>query len=320
MNSPRIVAIAWGIILAIIIGCGGGGAGTGGGGGGVSVSLSPSYAAPAFGQTVDLVATVSGLTNQTVSWSADGGTVSATGARTATYTAPATAGTYIVRATASDGVTVGTSTMSVAAIGVTVSPSNPSVGAGKTVSFTSAVTGTADQRVTWSTTGGTVTSTGTGTATYTAPSSPGTYFVTATSVADNTRFGRATVTVTSIGGNVARITGRISNQQTGVGVGNIDVAIYNNAGTLLTTLRSTSNGTFSGLVDISAKSMQVTTASLGNGFYKAFEYNFKRYSTLVATCRASLPTLFAGSNVTLPTDVEIIPTSSPPPPPPNGCQ
>lgn len=59
---------------------------------------------------------------------------------------------------------------------VTVSPSSAAVAAGGTLRLTALVTGASDQRVTWTTTGGTVASDGT----FTAPVTPGTVRVVAT--------------------------------------------------------------------------------------------------------------------------------------------
>lgn len=66
------------------------------------------------------------------------------------------------------------------AVTMRVAPRSANVVAGGSVAFTATVLGTADQRVTWSTSGGSVSAQGV----YTAPSTAGTYLVTATSVAD----------------------------------------------------------------------------------------------------------------------------------------
>jgi len=79
----------------------------------VAVSLSPTTASVAAGATRQFTATVTGTSNLAVNWSvqeAGGGTVSASGL----YTAPATAGTYHVKATsAADGTKVATATVTV---------------------------------------------------------------------------------------------------------------------------------------------------------------------------------------------------------------
>ena len=79
---------------------------------------------------------------------------------------------------------------------ISVNPAQKSLMAGQTAQFTATIGGTADTRVTWSATAGTVSSTGL----YTAPAAiaqPATATVTATSVADSTRTATATVQLTT---------------------------------------------------------------------------------------------------------------------------
>jgi hypothetical protein len=75
---------------------------------------------------------------------------------------------------------------------VSVSPTSASVQVGGTQQFSVTVTGTSNTGVSWSATGGTISSTGL----YTAGSSAGTFGATAVSVADSTKSAQATVTVT----------------------------------------------------------------------------------------------------------------------------
>jgi hypothetical protein len=136
-----------------------------------------------------------------VSWSvqegAAGGVITAGGS----YTAPATAGTYhVVATTTAAPIQTGTATVTVTAppvVTVTVAPSTPSVVPGGTVAFTATVTGTGTTGVTWSVqegaAGGAITAGGS----YTAPATAGTYHVRATSMADASKSGTATVTVTA---------------------------------------------------------------------------------------------------------------------------
>ena len=78
--------------------------------------------------------------------------------------------------------------------GVVISPATAAVTVGGKLQFTSTVEGSAtDTNVTWSATGGSVSSSGA----FTAPSGAGTVYVTATSVADPTKKGVAAVTVTA---------------------------------------------------------------------------------------------------------------------------
>jgi hypothetical protein len=158
----------------------------------VAVSLSPTSATLLTGGTQQFTATVTGSSNTSVTWSATGGTVSASGL----YTAPATAGTYTVKATsAADTTKSASATCTVsapAAVAISVSPTSASVSTGGTQQFTATVTGSSNTSVTWSATGGTVSASGL----YTAPATAGTYTVKATSVADTTKSASAAVTVT----------------------------------------------------------------------------------------------------------------------------
>lgn len=76
-------------------------------------------------------------------------------------------------------------------LSVNINPSSASVQIGQQQQFTATVTGSSNTSVTWSASGGTVTSSGL----YTAPLTTGNYFVTATSVADTTKSAKANVTV-----------------------------------------------------------------------------------------------------------------------------
>ena len=78
-------------------------------------------------------------------------------------------------------------------VSVTLTPNSTSLTTGGSMQFTVTVSGTSNTAVTWSATGGTITSSGM----YTAPGNPGTYTVKATSVADSTKSASATVTVTA---------------------------------------------------------------------------------------------------------------------------
>jgi|GEM_PF-944979 len=159
----------------------------------VSVTVDPSSVNLTVSQTQQFAATVTGTTNQAVTWSvkqANGGTINNTGL----YTAPATAGTFNVEATWTFGSLVkkGTATVTVA-LGIGITPSSVTLNAGGTQTFTA--TGIASSNVTWSVeegaTGGSITSQGA----YTAPASAGTYHVRATNSADVNKYARATVMV-----------------------------------------------------------------------------------------------------------------------------
>jgi hypothetical protein len=170
----------------------------------IAVVTAPSQADVAPGTTVQFAAQVTGTSDSSVSWSVDeagGGTVGANGL----YTAPATEGTYHVRA--ASAVASGSNAASVVrvkanapavpaptpAVAISISPTTATLDACKGQVFTASVTNSPDTAVTW-----TVTEAGGGTVTngaYTPPQSAGTYHVVATSVADSTKAAVATVTV-----------------------------------------------------------------------------------------------------------------------------
>jgi hypothetical protein len=157
----------------------------------VAVGVSPATATVTAGGSQQFTASVTGSTNTNVMWSATAGAVSSSGL----YTAPATPGTYTVTATsAADPTKSASATVTVTApVAVSVTPLSTSLATGGTQQFTATVTGTNNAGVTWSATGGTVSSTGL----YTAPAAGGSYTVTATSNADPTKSGSAGVTVSA---------------------------------------------------------------------------------------------------------------------------
>jgi Bacterial Ig-like domain (group 2) len=165
--------------------------GSGGSAGNVSVTVSPTATSLQADQQTQLTATVIGTNNTAVTWTDSGGTVTSGGQ----YAAPSSAVTYRVKATsvadssksASAVVTVSQPTQ----VSISVSPSTASLQTGGQQQFTATVSGTTNTAVTWTASGGTVTSGGQ----YTAPSSAGTYTVKATSVADSSKSASAVVTV-----------------------------------------------------------------------------------------------------------------------------
>jgi len=155
----------------------------------VAVSLAPGSASLSTGGTQQFTASVSGTSNTAVAWSATGGSVSSSGL----YTAPSTSGTYTVKATsAADSTKSASATLTVSApvVAVSLSPRSASLSVGATQQFTATVTGSSNTAVTWSVTGGNISS-----GLYTAPSAAGTYTVTATSVADSSKSASSSVTV-----------------------------------------------------------------------------------------------------------------------------
>src|ERR1041385_1213174 len=78
-------------------------------------------------------------------------------------------------------------------VSVSINPANATLQIGGAQQFSATVTGSTNTAVTWSATGGTISTTGN----YTAPNQAGTFTVTARSVADTTKSQSATVTVVS---------------------------------------------------------------------------------------------------------------------------
>ena len=169
----------------------------------IGVNLVPHTASVEPGKTTSFTASVTGAQSQAVSWSVrepNGGTVTSTGL----YSAPASPGTFHVVATSVEDPTssdTATVTVAPAVITVSVTPQVPETAPGGSLQFAAAVTGTSagqSTAVTWSVqegaAGGSIDATGK----YTAPSTQGTYHVVATSVADTTKSGSATVGVTTL--------------------------------------------------------------------------------------------------------------------------
>ena len=164
----------------------------------VSVSVTPAGAPLTGGQTQQFTATVTGDANTSVTWSISPnvGSISAAGL----YTAPATiaaAQSVVVTATSvADNSKSASATVNLVPVAVSVTPGTASLFALQTQQFSRTVTGTNNTSVTWSInpSAGSISAAGL----YTAPSSIAstqTVTVTATSVADNTKFATATVTL-----------------------------------------------------------------------------------------------------------------------------
>ena len=191
-------------ILFSMTACGGG---SGGATSNPSAPISPSItsvavtcvpAAIAAQATSQCTATVQGTGSfsSAVTWSAGAGGINANGA----FTAPAAAGTVTVKATSTQDTTKsGTASVTVqstppppaiTSVGVVCSPSTIGVNATSQCTATVQGTGAYSSAVTWSASGGTINPSGL----YSAPGSPGSETVTATSVEDMSKSGTATVT------------------------------------------------------------------------------------------------------------------------------
>jgi len=168
----------------------------------VTISISPQTGSVTAGQSLQFSANVGGNSNQQVAWTvapASVGTVSNTGL----FAASSTAGqqTAIVTATsAADSTKTASATVTInplPTVAVSISPQVSSVAPGQSIQFNAAITGSSDQRISW-----TISPFGTGTISssgyYTAPTnvtSPQTVTIQATSVIDSTKSATATVTI-----------------------------------------------------------------------------------------------------------------------------
>jgi hypothetical protein len=144
---------------------------------GVQVNITPLNPSLCIRETVQMSAQVSNATNTSVNWSATGGTIDANGL----YTAPSAPGNYDIRATSvQDPTKFAVTQVEVKPIIITVTPQSLLVAADDVVKFSAVVTGPSNTAVTWSASSGSISQDGY----YIAPSSVGTYAVTATSVSD----------------------------------------------------------------------------------------------------------------------------------------
>jgi hypothetical protein len=177
----------------------------------IAVSVSPAMATVTTSAMQQFTATVTGTATTTVTWSVNGiaggnatvGTINGAGLYTAPAAVPSPSTVTVRAASTVDPTATGSSMVTIVPpISVSVAPAAATVQVTQTQTFTATVTGSANQMVTWSLSGtgcggsacGTITSTGVYTAPSTVPS-PATVTVRATSVADPTKSGTATVTV-----------------------------------------------------------------------------------------------------------------------------
>lgn len=191
-------------------------AGCGGGGGGtqspptitsVSASCNPtSLQAGQTAQTSHCTATVTGTGSysSTVSWSASSGTITSAGVYTAPATVPTSGMATITATSTEDGTKSGQASITITpaptitSVSASCNPASLQAHTSQTSQCTATVTGTGsyNSTVNWSATYGTITSAGVYTAPLTAPTS-GMDTVTATSTADGTKSGQASITLTA---------------------------------------------------------------------------------------------------------------------------
>jgi serine protease len=183
----------------------------------VSVSVAPLSASVIPGGTQAFVATVLNAgANTNVVWyvnriaggNATVGTVTGAGLYTAPATIPSQGTVTVTAVSTYDTSRSGSAVVAIANVAVSVTPSVASVASGASESFTAAVTNTSNTAVTWQVNGitggngtvGTISSSGVYQAPATVPSPP-VVTVSAISVANSTRSGKAQVTVTAASGS-----------------------------------------------------------------------------------------------------------------------
>lgn len=158
-----------------------------------TITITPSNPVVTPGSTIDFTATLSNGTG-TIVWEASQGKIDSS---TGVYTAPNKVTTDTVTARLSGNSSVFTR-ISVAVSNegptITITPSVATLGTNEKTKFTATVGNTSNTGVTWSATGGFISSDGT----FTAGSTPGTYVVTAASTQDPSRIATAKVTVNAI--------------------------------------------------------------------------------------------------------------------------
>ena len=165
----------------------------------VAVSVGPTTASLSASQTQQFTATVTGDANTAVTWSLNPnvGSVSSTGLYTAPSSIASSQSITVTATSVADNTKSASATVTLTPVSVTLAPATSSLGASQTQQFTPTVTGSSNTSVTW-----TINPSGAGSISaaglYTAPASIAslqTVTVIATSVADNTKFGTAAVTL-----------------------------------------------------------------------------------------------------------------------------
>ena len=180
----------------------------------VTVSITPLTADLVEGATQTFTATVTGSANTAVAWKVQEGAAGGTITSAGLYTTPNSTGTFHVIATSqadSSKTATATITVSSTSASVAITPASVTLAPSGTQTFTVTVQGLANTDVTWTVqeaAGGSVSNTGF----YSAPSVTGFFHVVATSIADATFSGSATITVTTSSGRFTP-TGDMQNQR-----------------------------------------------------------------------------------------------------------
>jgi hypothetical protein len=124
----------------------------------VAITIAPPSGNVFGGNQLQFQASVSGTTNQGVTWSvndivggnASVGTITPAGLYAAPATGPTTSTVTVRGRSLADTSKVASATVTVNIISVTISPTSPSVNVNNTLQFSAVISGTSDQRVIWS--------------------------------------------------------------------------------------------------------------------------------------------------------------------------
>ena len=166
----------------------------------VAIAISPATPTVFRGASQSFAASVTGTITTAVTWSVQEGAVGGSITSAGLYVAPPSLGIFHVVVTSQADITKSaTATVTVPPVSVAISPGGETLGPGSVRMFVASVDGTANTAVVWSieegAAGGAITASGG----YTAPVNTGTFHVLATSVADPSITGAATVTVVPSG-------------------------------------------------------------------------------------------------------------------------
>ena len=160
----------------------------------VTIQISPADPSIAAGGKIQFTAAASNTTNPAVTWSASAGSISSAGLFTAPTSGSAKSITVTASSVASSAVQASTavSIITVNPVTVQISPLDPSITAGGKLQFAATVSNTSNTAVTWSASGGTISSTGL----FTAPTSGSVKSVTITASSATAGGPRASTAVT----------------------------------------------------------------------------------------------------------------------------
>lgn len=168
----------------------------------VTVIIDPLHITVEQGFTFTFTAKVTGASDTAVTWSIREGSAGGSITGNGVYTAPNSAGWFHVVATSlADPAKTATAQIIVTQVAIGIFPATDTLAVNTTVVLSGDISGTVNSSVSWAvqeSDGGTIAPDASDTtyATYTAPETPGTYHVVATSLADPTKSATATITVT----------------------------------------------------------------------------------------------------------------------------